>query len=97
MIPDWPPLASNFAEGLVINSTLCMASAGIWSIVNVVGLPSTKICGALLRKVTLPSTSTLTVGTFLKTSVAVPPAETIFFSTLKTFLSMANFNVGVEP
>ena len=87
-MPEPPPDASNFADGLVIISTVEMASAGICSNVMVVGLPSTNICGAALRRVTLPSISTLTLGTFFITSTAVPPVLVIFFSTLKILRSI---------
>ena len=94
-MPAPPPLASNFAEGLVMISTLAIASAGIWSSVIVVGLPSTNICGVALRKLTLPSISTFTEGTFFITSTAVPPTLVRFFSTLKILRSMLIVSRGL--
>ena len=53
------------------------------------GLPSTRnLMFEFPRILTFPSASTVTEGILLKTSVAVPPCETILFSTLKTFLSI---------
>ena len=46
-----------------------------------------------MRSFTLPSISTCTEGIFFITSNAVPPAVTIFLSTLKTFLSISNLNL----
>src|SRR6185437_5628272 len=61
------------------------------------GCPSTYICGAAFLSFTFPSISTCTEGTLRITSTAVPPALTIFFSTLKTFLSISIFKVGALP
>ena len=91
-MPALPPEASYLAEGLVINSTLSMMSAGIWSSVKVVGRPSMKIVGAALRRVTFPSISTFNEGMFFMISVAVWPVLTKFLSTLNIFLSIPNSN-----
>ena len=80
--------ASNLAEGLVINSILSIWSAGIWSRVNIVGLPSTNICGVLLRSSTFPSISTETDGIFFMISTAVPPVASKLLLTSNTFRSM---------
>src|SRR6185503_10286479 len=95
MMPEPPPEASYLADGLVMTSTLSMASAGIWSRERVVGRPSTKMVGEAPRRLTLPSMSTLTEGTLRMTSCAVPPALTMFLSTLNTFFSMSRRMAGV--
>ncbi len=87
-MPAPPPEASNFAEGFVIISILSISSAGISSRVKVVGRPSIKICGFAFRRVTFPSISTFTEGTFLITSTAVPPTLVRLLSTLNTFRSI---------
>ncbi len=91
-----PPVlaASNFAEGFVINSTFSILSAGIWSSVSMVGLPSTHTCGELFLNNIFPSTSTDTEGMIFRTSNPVPPAEVRLFSTLKIFLSIPNWSAG---
>ena len=93
-MPAPPPEASNFAEGLVMISTVAIASAGICSSVMVVGRPSTKICGAAFLKFTLPSISTFIPGILFITSTAVPPTLVRFFSTLKIFLSILMVSKG---
>ena len=87
-MPAPPPEASNFAEGLVMISTVAMASAGICSSVIVVGRPSTNIWGEAFLNVTFPSISTFKLGTFFITSTAVPPTLARFFSTLNILRSM---------
>ena len=94
-IPAVPPDASNLAEGLVINSTLSIISAGIWSRVRVVGLPSINRVGVALRNVTLPSISTFREGIFFITSAAVWPVLVRFLSTVNIFRSIPNSSKGL--
>ena len=100
MIPEVPS-GSYFALGLVINSTLSIADEGICSNtalrsvpVSVEGLPSINtVMFPLPLKLKLPSKSTLIEGIVCNTSFAEPPVESTFFSTLKTFLSIAICNM----
>ena len=87
------PSGSYFAEGFVMISMFSITLAGICSSISeaskIEGLPSTKtVKFEFPRKLTFPSISTLTDGTFSKTSTAVPLAAVICLLTGITFLSI---------
>ena len=94
MMPDMPS-GSYLAEGLVITSTLSTELAGICSSSVSKSFPIISYGRPLIstltleepRSVTVPSLSTETLGTVSNTSVAVPPLDTRFLSTLTTRLS----------
>ena len=84
------PWESYFAPGFVIASTLLIWLAGMEASASARLFPKTLEGLPLIRKrilelpcnSTLPSTSTVTWGTFLRTSIAAPPWEVISFDTL---------------
>ena len=90
------PSGLNFAEGLVITSILSIVFAGIccntsalFFPINGEGLPLIKIIiSPEPLKLTLPSISTSTDGTFLRISLAEPDCAIISWAVLYTFLSI---------
>jgi hypothetical protein len=58
--------------------------------------PSTKICGHYCERVTLPSISTFTEGTFFITSTAVPPARYDVFIHVEYFTVDAHCSYGLD-
>jgi len=92
IIPETPS-GSYFADGFVTISILSIVLAGICCSASlgssIVGRPSInneKL--PLPRSLTLPSISTLTDGTFSRTSTAEPEIEVLCPLTLITFLSI---------
>ncbi|MCY1531353.1 hypothetical protein D9M68_665760 [compost metagenome] len=89
MTPE-APSPSYLAPGLVSTSMLLILSAGIWrstsfteEAISSEGLPSISTLMLLLPlSCTLPSMSTVTIGTLRSTSVAEVPWLDLSFSTL---------------
>ena len=99
------PSASYLADGLVITSTLSMASAGSCRNASVEPKPAKAEGRPLIRirtfsfplRLIAPSTSTLTDGTLFNASLTVAPLVVISFPMLYIFLSNLTSTVVFSP